>query len=182
MQTTVEAFRGRNADLVQIAAIEIEALLATPFLLADRRRELEKAPLDPKHPLASIQRGNELRHYVSLISSLVGLRPRRWQTDRCCGISASSWTPFRRTASCCAASPWSIWWSLPKTSKVSHYISLISTGRGLDRRLLSGRAQPPRSVNFGRTRWKTCRCWCSSPSSRFSSTATLRCTKRRQEL
>lgn len=82
MQTAVEAFRGRNSDLVQVAAAEIDALLAAPFLLADRRRELEKAPLDPTHPLASIQRGNELRNYTALISAFIGLAARAATADR----------------------------------------------------------------------------------------------------
>jgi hypothetical protein len=82
MQTAVEAFRGRNADLVQIATVEIDALLAAPFLLADRRRELEKAPLDPTHPLASIQRGNELQNYTGLISAFIGLAARAATADR----------------------------------------------------------------------------------------------------
>jgi hypothetical protein len=82
MQTAVDAFRGRNADLVQIAIVEIDALLAAPFLLADRRRELEKAALDPKHPLASIQRGNELRSYTSLISAFIALAARAATADR----------------------------------------------------------------------------------------------------
>lgn len=82
IQTATEALRGRNVDLVQIAAAEIEALLAAPFLLVDRRDELEKAPLNHKHPLATIQHSNELRQYVSLISSLVGLAARVAAVDR----------------------------------------------------------------------------------------------------
>jgi len=82
MQTAVEAFRGHNKDLVLIAIVEIDALLAAPFLLADGRRELEKAPLDPTHPLASIQRGNELSHYQTLMSTFIGLAASAALKDR----------------------------------------------------------------------------------------------------
>jgi hypothetical protein len=73
MEEAVEAFRGRTRDLVPLAAAETDAVFGATLLLAERYRELEKAPLDATHSMARIERNNHLSSYRSLMKALTRL-------------------------------------------------------------------------------------------------------------
>jgi hypothetical protein len=75
-------FRHGGRDLELVATAEIDAVLAAPFLLADRLRSLEEAPLDPKNPLAAIERGSHRSSVTAVMDGLIELAARAVFQDR----------------------------------------------------------------------------------------------------
>lgn len=82
MQTAIEVFRDGGGALEEVAKLEIEALLSAPFLLADRLRFLEDAPLDASRPLAAIERQNHRSAIMAVLKGLLELVARAALQDR----------------------------------------------------------------------------------------------------
>lgn len=81
MQTAISTFRDGNRHLEDVARLEIDALLGAPFLLADRLDELERTPLDPANPLASIERANHRSAIRAVMKALLDLAARAGSAD-----------------------------------------------------------------------------------------------------
>lgn len=75
-------FRHGGRDLELVAIAEIDAVLAAPFLLADRLRSLEQAPLDPANPLAAIERGSHRMSITAVMDGLMEIAARAALQDR----------------------------------------------------------------------------------------------------
>ena len=82
LMAAISTFRDGRDELVEVAIEEIEGVLAAPFLLADRLRQLEETPLDPANPLATMERANHRSSLTEVMRGLLRLAAHATAQDR----------------------------------------------------------------------------------------------------